>query len=123
MKRPSVPTLALMMALALVGCAGSAKVSYVPGTKVPFSDQNKAVLDRCEEYRLAVERGDADALMLMAHPEYWEDSGTPSGSDDYGYEGLRNVLLTRLLKATDIRFSIRYVAVHQQCGPNDLKPK
>ena len=51
------------------------------------------MLDACEEYRLAVERGDADALMLMAHKQYWEDSGTPSGSDDYGYEGLRNVLL------------------------------
>ena len=106
---------AVMIALAVVGCATSAKTSYVAGTKVPYSSSNKAVLDRCEEYRLAVERGDADALMLMAHPQYWEDSGTPSGSDDYGYDGLRNVLLTRLLKATDIRYSMRYVAVHQQC--------
>jgi hypothetical protein len=107
---------AVMIALAIVGCGGSAKVSYVAGTKVPYSAPNKAVLDRCEEYRLAVERGDADALMLMAHPQYWEDSGTPSGSDDYGYEGLRNVLLTRLLKASDIRFSVRYMAVSQQCA-------
>src|ERR1043165_1118741 len=53
--------------------------------------------------------------MLMAHKQYWEDSGTPSGSDDYGVEGLRNVLLTRLQKASDIRYSMRYVAVHQQC--------
>ena len=101
------------------GC-GSRR-SYVPGTKVPYSSQNKSVLDACEEYRLAVERGDADALMLMAHQQYWEDSGTPSGSDDYGYEGLRNVLLTRLLKATEIRYSVRYVGVRQQC--NDLQPK
>ena len=96
-----------------VGCASRGK--YVPGTKVPYSSQNKSVLDACEEYRLAVERGDADALMLMAHRQYWEDSGTPSGSDDYGYEGLRNVLLTRLLKATDIRYTVRYVGVSQQC--------
>jgi hypothetical protein len=90
-------------------------VTYVAGTRVPYSDMNKSVLDACEEYRLAVERGDADALMLMAHKQYWEDSGTPSGSDDYGIEGLRNVLLTRLQKASDIRYSMRYVAVHQQC--------
>ena len=95
------------------GCGG--RRNYVGGTKVPYSPQNKAVLDACEEYRLAVERGDADALMLMAHRQYWEDSGTPSGSDDYGYEGLRNVLLTRLLKATDIRYTMRYVGVSQQC--------
>jgi hypothetical protein len=96
------------------------QVTYVAGTRVPYSEPNKSVLDACEEYRLAVERGDADALMLMAHKQYWEDSGTPSGSDDYGIEGLRNVLLTRLQKASDIRYSMRYVAVHQQCS--ELKP-
>jgi hypothetical protein len=101
--------------------ACAAHGTYVPGTRIPYSDQNKAVLDACEEYRLAVERGDADALMLMAHKQYWEDSGTPSGADDYGYEGLRNVLMTRLAKASDIRFSMRYMNVAQSC-PADLKP-
>jgi hypothetical protein len=100
--------------LSLGACAH--QVSYVAGTRVPFSPQNKSVLDACEEYRLAVERGDADALMLMAHKQYWEDSGTPSGSDDYGIEGLRTVLLARLQKASDIRYSMRYVNVHQQCA-------
>lgn len=103
---------------AIAACAHGG--SYVPGTKVPYSASNKSVLDACEEYRLAVERGDADALMLMAHPQYWEDSGTPSGGDDYGYEGLRNVLTTRLQKASDIRYSMRYITVHQEC-PDELK--
>lgn len=106
----------------LVSVAACAKQgTYVPGTKIPYSDANKAVLDACETYRRAVEERNVDGLMLMVHPEYWEDSGTPSGSDDYGYEGLRNVLLTRLLKATEIRYSVRYVGVRQQC--NDLQPK
>ena len=99
--------------IAATGCA--AKARYVAGTRIADTTSNKSVLAACEEYRLAVERADADAIMLMAHQQYWEDSGTPSGSDDYGYEGLRNVLLTRLSKATDIRFSVRYVAVSQQC--------
>jgi hypothetical protein len=109
----------LIVAVILIGACGR-PVAYVPGTRVPFSQANKSVLDTCEEYRLAVERRDADALMLMVHKQYWEDSGTPSGSDDYGVEGLRNVLLTRLQKASDIRYSMRYVGVHQQCG--ELKP-
>ncbi|MGE5186072.1 MAG: hypothetical protein ACM31C_28650 [Acidobacteriota bacterium] len=103
----------LCLLLTLAACA--AEVHYVPGTKIPYSDSNKSVLEACEQYRLAVERGDVDALMLMAHKQYWEDSGTPSGSDDYGYEGLRNVLMTRLPKATDIRYSMRYVNVKQSC--------
>jgi len=107
--------LCLLAAILTFGACAH-QVSYVAGTRVPYSDMNKSVLDTCEEYRLAVERGDADALMLMAHKQYWEDSGTPSGSDDYGVEGLRNVLLTRLQKASDIRYSMRYVTVHQQCA-------
>lgn len=111
--------LSLLLAIAAIAaCAHN--VSYVPGTKVPYSAANKSVLEACEEYRLAVERGDADALMLMADKQYWEDSGTPSGGDDYGYEGLRNVLTTRLQKASDIRYSVRYMAVQQSC-PEELK--
>jgi hypothetical protein len=98
-----------------LGACGGAKPSYVVGTRVPYSAANKAVLERCEEYRLAVERADTDALLLMAHPQYWEDSGTPTSSDDYGFDGLRTVLTTKLQKASDIRFSMRYVAVSQQC--------
>ena len=112
----------LFLWIAIVSAAACTKQgTFVPGTRVPYSVANDTVLKACEEYRLAVERGDADALMLMAHRQYWEDSGTPSGSDDYGYEGLRNVLLTRLLKASDIRYSVRYVGVHQQCT-GDLTP-
>ena len=110
----------MLFLLALSACAQ--RGSYVAGTKIPYSDANKAVLDACETYRRAVEERNVDGLMLMVHPEYWEDSGTPSGSDDYGYEGLRNVLLTRLLKATEIRYSVRYVGVHQQCA-GELQPK
>lgn len=111
-----------LTAAILVSVAACAKQgAYVPGTKIPYTDANKAVLDACETYRRAVEERNVDGLMLMVHPEYWEDSGTPSGSDDYGYEGLRNVLLTRLLKATEIRYSVRYVGVRQQCS--ELQPK
>lgn len=109
----------LVAVVSIAACAHNG--SYVAGTKVPYSANNKSVLDACEEYRLAVERADADALMLMAHKQYWEDSGTPSGGDDYGYEGLRSVLTTRLQQASDIRYSMRYMSVRQTCT-DDLKP-
>src|SRR5262245_59626617 len=111
--------LSAFLAIATIGCAHGGRT--VPGSNIPYSDANESVLKACEEYRMAVERGDADALMLMAHKQYWEDSGTPSGGDDYGYDGLRNVLTTRLQKASDIRYSVRYLAVHQMCK-DDLHP-
>jgi hypothetical protein len=111
--------LSALLVLGLFACA--AQVHYVPGTRVPFSESNDSVLKACEDYRLAVERADVDALMLMADKQYWEDSGTPQGGDDYGYDGLRNVLMTRLPKASDIRYSMRYVNVQQTCT-GELKP-
>jgi hypothetical protein len=107
-----------VLLFAISACA--AQVRYVPGTRVPYSNNNDAVLKAVEDYRLAVERADVDALMLMAHKQYWETSGTPTGADDYGYDGLRNVLLTRFQKASEIRYSMRYVSVHQQC-PGELQ--
>jgi hypothetical protein len=116
MNRLSLLTLSALAALA--ACAGSVK--YVPGTRIPYSAANQSVLETVEAYRLAVEARDSQKLLLMAHrTKYWEDSGTPSGSDDYGYEGLANVLATRLQKATEIRYSMRYMKVSQQC-PNEL---
>ena len=106
----------ICLVLAATTAACATKKVYITGTKVPLSDNNKSAIEAVEEYRLAVERGDAESLMLMAHKQYWEDSGTPSGSDDYGYEGLRNVLMSRLNKATDIRYTVRYLAVAQQCS-------
>lgn len=110
--------LALAMILA-GGCAG--RIAYVPGTRVPYSDNNKSAIEAVEQYRLALERRDADALLLMAHKQYWEDSGTPTGGDDYGYDGLRAVLQNRLQKASEIRYSVRYMGVRQTCT-GELRP-
>lgn len=112
MTRLSIVALGIVVSLA---SACGSRQAYIGGTKIPSTSLNKSVIDAVEDYRLAVERGDADALMLMAHKQYWEDSGTPSGSDDYGFDGLRTVLQTRFKAATDIRYTVRYMNVAQQC--------
>ncbi|MEM9491361.1 MAG: hypothetical protein AAGC55_19605, partial [Myxococcota bacterium] len=76
---------------------------------------NREIIEAVEQYRLAVERKDTDALVLMASKSYWEDSGTPTGGDDYGFEGLAEVLRSRFQKASDIRYSLRYIGVYRKC--------
>jgi hypothetical protein len=90
-------------------CAGGVKT--IPGTKVPDTDENRAILATVERYRLAVERKDTPALVAMASKNYWEDGGTPTGADDYGYDGLREVLANRFQRAESIRYSMRYMGV------------
>ena len=68
-----------------------------------------------ERYRQAVERKDAAALLLMASKKfYYEDGGTQTGTDDYGYDGLKEVLASRFQLAKNIRYSMRYLKIRQQ---------
>ena len=101
--------IALGIGFGLAGCA--AKASYIPGTRVDSSAENQALIDRVEDYRMAVERKDATALVLMASKRYWEDAGTQSGSDDYGYQGLQEILTGRFQQVDAIRYSMKYLNV------------
>jgi hypothetical protein len=102
----------LLVPLLLTACASGPR--YIRGTQVPDTVENRDILKVIERYRVAVERRDASALLGMASPQYYEDGGTPTGSDDYGYEGLREVLTSRFQKAEQVRFSMRYVSIRKQ---------
>lgn len=104
--------------LALVGlafsfamAAGCASLQVIPGTKIPDTPAHREVLARVEEYRVALEKRDASKLLIMASPQYYEDSGTPSGADDYGYPGLKRILEQRLSALRWLRFLIRYRSI------------
>src|SRR5258705_6440872 len=119
------PVLALVFAtVTLAACGGGQHM--VHGSRIPDTAINRSILDTIEAYRQAVERRDAQSLVLMASPKYHEDSGTVTGGDDYGISNLATVLQTRFQKADDIRYSMRYVAVHKACpegrAGDDLVP-
>src|SRR5262249_17366846 len=94
---------------ALIACsAGCATINLIPGTKVPDNKLNRELLDVCERYRHAMEDRDATTLLALAHPNYYEDSGTPKGDDDYGYDGLKEVLMRRMSQLRTLRYNIEY---------------
>ena len=45
---------------------------------------------------------------MLASEKYFEDSGTPRSDDDYGYEGLKQVLSTKLQRVKSLRYDIEY---------------
>ena len=93
----------------------------IGNSKIEDTSFNREIVKTVEEYRLALERQDTKALLLMASKAYWEDSGTPSGSDDYGYDGLRTVLSDRLNKVKEVRYFMRYVTIQSGCGASPVK--
>jgi len=99
-------SLALAATLSLAG--GCATVNTIPGTKVADTKANREILDVCERYRHALEDRDAATLLALAHPDYYEDSGTPNANDDYGFDGLKDVLQKRMAALKTVRYNIEY---------------
>ena len=102
----------LIVAMGLVAVAGCAHVKYIPGTKIPDTKRNRAIIAVVEKYRHAMIRKDAATLMAMAHPNYYEHSGTPKGEDDYGYKGLLRVIKKRLAQLETVRYELKYRKIH-----------
>jgi hypothetical protein len=98
--------------LIVTACSGGTR--YIVGTNIKDSNANRQIVMAVEKYREAMERKDAPALLSMASKNYWEDGGTPTGSDDYSYDGLREVLAQRFQKAESIRLSLRYMKLRQE---------
>jgi hypothetical protein len=112
--------LALFVALG-VGCSHNG--DHIRGTGIQDDPENEKILEACEQYRVAVEKQDTDALVLMAAPSYWEDRGTVESADDYGYDGLREVLAGRFQLASEVRYGLRYDKIRRACphGGSDLE--
>jgi hypothetical protein len=67
---------------------------------------NHEILDTVERYRVAMEQRDISKLLEMAGKNYFEQAGTSTTEDDYGYDGLEKVLKERLSKLKTLRMRI-----------------
>jgi hypothetical protein len=119
--RTYLASLLVLLALTAVGC--SKQHPDIRGTKIANDEPNQKIIEVLEGYRVAVENRDADALVLMAAPSYWEDRGTVESADDYGYDGLRTVLAGRFQLASDVRYALRYDRIRRVCphGGGDIE--
>ncbi len=121
MRLSSIASFALFGALVLgPACA---TVPHIPGTTVVDNKLNRELIETCERYRHAMEERDGATLLAMASQQYYEDSGTPKGDDDYGYDGLRQVIQSRLAQVRSIRYNVEYrnIEVHGQRAKVDIR--
>lgn len=86
----------------------------IPNTTVADTPANRAVITFLEKYRYAVESRDVGALLAMAHPQYLDDNGTPSGDDDLDYRELRKKLGRWRERVTDVRYEIKYRSITRE---------
>ena len=103
--------LLLLLAVPLAG-VGCTHTKVIPGTLIKDVSQNREIIQVVENYRRAMEAASIPKLMAMAHPHYYEHSGTPVGGDDYGYKGLLKVIRTRIGQVVSLRCSLKYMRIH-----------
>jgi hypothetical protein len=103
--------LLLLPVLLLQGLAGCAHQRALPGTTVPDTQDNRELLSTIEQYRLRLIEKNVEGLLVLASDRYFEDSGTPTAEDDYGYDGLKFVLSKGLARMKSVRYDIQYRAV------------
>jgi hypothetical protein len=94
--------------LIAMGAAACGHVLTFPGTNIPATDENRAVLEAIELYRERLLQKNVDGILALASSRYFEDSGTPRADDDYGYDGLRQVLEKQLSRVKSMRYEIEY---------------
>lgn len=98
---------ALFAGLALLATACGHVLTF-PGTNIPATDDNRAILETVDLYRQRLLQKNIDGVLVLASPRYFEDSGTPRADDDYGYDGLRQVLEKQLSRVKAMRYDIEY---------------
>ena len=81
---------------------------YIPNTELEDTQDNRKIVEFCEEYRRAVERRNVPLLLKFAHSKYYEDGGNIDASDDLDKAGLEQYLNTKFREAKALRYEIRY---------------
>src|SRR4029077_18585007 len=105
---PRSAAFAIAFGLLVGGLGGCAHKEFYPGTTIVRSEQNRKIIETVEQYRKRLMEHNVDGLLVLASPRYFEDSGTPRSDDDYGYEGWRAVLTSRLQRLKSLRYEIEY---------------
>jgi len=98
-----------IVAATLIACAAAGcNKQYIAGTEIEDTPENNEVLAFCERYRHAVEDLNVGLLLSMASPRYFDNSGTPSGDDDFDKTGLEEVLRERFKAIKALRYEFKY---------------
>jgi hypothetical protein len=80
----------------------------IPNTDVEDTDENRSVIEFCEQYRRAVELRNVETLLKYASPKYYEDGGNIDATDDLDRAGLADYLKTKFKNVKAVRYEIHY---------------
>lgn len=87
--------------------AGACAHSKIPKTNIDDTPENRQLIDVVGAYTKALENRDADAVLALVSPRYYEDNGNTDKADDYDYNGLRTELAKDFARTKKIQVDIK----------------
>ncbi|MBI2377035.1 MAG: nuclear transport factor 2 family protein [Deltaproteobacteria bacterium] len=96
-------TLALPVAFSLAACAHS----KIPETQIDDTPENREVLSVVETYKTAFEARDADKIIALVSPSFYEDNGNTDAADDYDRNGLADALKKDFERTKKVQLELR----------------
>lgn len=111
MTRRLAPPLALLLAVACTP-------ARIPGTDIADTRQNRAVYDVVGEYVQAMNKRDADAVLALVAPDYFDDAGTPDPADDLDRDRLEKAIKQDLgrIETEKLAVSLRKIEVQNDAA-------
>jgi ketosteroid isomerase-like protein len=90
--------------LALVAFAGCAR--KIPDTDIEDSTDSRAIVSVIDQYRKALDRRDAAAILALVSRSYFDDAGTSDPSDDLDFAQLSKALPASLKGLSDVKLEL-----------------
>jgi ketosteroid isomerase-like protein len=98
--------LALPVLLLAAVAASACSTKRIPGTEIRDTKDNRAVYEVVDQYVHAMNKRDADAVLALVSPDYFDDAGTPDPSDDLDRDRLQKTLAQDLGRVETERLAV-----------------
>jgi ketosteroid isomerase-like protein len=103
------PSGSLIRGLAWAALAGSVACAHakIPETQLDDTPENREVLDVMSAYQRAFEGRNADKILELISPTFYEDNGNTDVADDYDRGGLADSLRKEFERTKKVQLELR----------------
>lgn len=98
----TAPAALAALAMLFAGCAPK----LIPGTEIKDTSDSRAILDLVGTYKNDLEAKNVDGILKLVSKTFFENSGTPEGTDDYDLAGLDQKLRAWASKTKSVRAAV-----------------
>ena len=119
MRLCSLSRLAALLSV-LTACAHA----VIPGTEVRDTPENRQIMSVIDKLHEGLQSRDGELIISLVSTQYFEDNGTVSQKDDYGYGELRDKIIQQCLKATSefhVNFTVHEIGVDHDRAHADIR--